>query len=513
MIVETTAKLASNDLPLIVAYVGLGPGLASIIRRSLVALLDRAPLPLFAIALMLAVFAGGIYVGMKKVYPYDLLRAAYKTGKTLVRAHIDKVSPSPIPLLRTATFVDLISDSVEARRFEFIGADTLADPILVMGGAEHFAEYCPGAKGCLAVEYAGRGEVRHAYPYRPEEFENASIIVSFPYEQIPGFSFFHYAYPVGISRYSNGDLLIVFHFRDSFPFTGGVARVDRDGQVIWYRRDYSHHRPYMTDGNIALVPSLRIGEGPIEIELKNKERTVRTLDCQDGKFYRDFVHILDGKGRLLKEISILDAILESPYAFAVYNINITDSCDPTHLNFVHQLREDAGGVADIEPGDLVVSLRNLNAFGILDRKSHRLKKLVRGEFFWQHSVTHLEGAKFLMLDNLGGDGIHGPSRLLLVDLANGEETTIFPNDRTPGHLRDMFIGQGGHISISPDRRRCIISFYSEGKAVEVRLADGAVLSAFTNLHDLAHLNGLSDKRKTKAGRYWLRFMTYIKKKE
>ena len=30
MIVEMTAKLASGDLPLVVAYIGLGPGLASI---------------------------------------------------------------------------------------------------------------------------------------------------------------------------------------------------------------------------------------------------------------------------------------------------------------------------------------------------------------------------------------------------------------------------------------------------------------------------------------------------
>ena len=485
------------------------PKVQSKIRRPLVALLNRAPLPLFAIALMLAVFAGGIYVGTKRGFPYDLLISAYKTGKTLVGAHIDKVIPSPIPLSHAATFVNLISDSVEARRFEFIGADTLADPILVMGGAEHFAEYCPGAKGCLAVEYAGRGEVRHAYPYRSDEFENAPISVDFPYEQPSGLPFFHHAYPVGISRYSNGDLLIVFHFRRSFPYGGGVARVDRDGQVIWYRRDYSHHRPYITDGDIALVPSMRIGEGSIEIELKNKERTVRTLECQDGKFYRDFVHILDGKGRLLKAISILDAILESPYAFAVYNINITASCDPTHLNFVHQLREDAGGVADIEPGDLVVSLRNLNAFGILDRKSHRLKKLVRGGFFRQHSVTHLEGAKFLMFDNLGGDGIHGPSRLLMVDLASGEETTIFPNDGTPEHLRGMFSRGGGHVSISQDRRRCIMSFNKEGKAVEVRLADGAVLSTFTNLHDMSHVNALPDERRAKAMLFTRKKIIYI----
>ena len=318
------------------------PKVQSKIRRSLVALLNRAPLPLFAIALMLAVFAGGIYVGIKKVFPYDLLISAYKTGKTLFAVY------RPVAF-RATNFVAISPDSVEARRFEFIGADTLADPILVLGGAEHFAEYCPGTEGCLVVEYAGRGEVRHAYPYRPEEFENAPISVDFPYEQPPGLPFFHYAFPVGISRYSNGDLLIVFHFSHSFPFGNGVARIDRDGQVIWYRRDYSHHRPYMTDGNIALVPSMRIGEGSIEIKIKNKERTVRTLDCQAGKFYRDFVHILDGKGRLLKEISVLDAILESPYAFAVYNINIEDSCDPTHLNSVHQLREDAGGAKGIAP--------------------------------------------------------------------------------------------------------------------------------------------------------------------
>ena len=508
MIDETTAKLASDseantETP---DEKRSSPTVQSKTRRSLVALRNRAPLLLFAIALMLAAFAGGVYVHSQKVFPYDLLRSAYKTGKTLFATW---GPPSPPEL---GNSVDISPDSVEARRFEFIGADTLADPILVLGGAEQFAEYCPDARGCLAVEYAGRGEVRHAYPYRPDEFENGPIIVSLPHEQPFGIPFFHYAYayPFGISRYSNGDLLIVFHFQHSFPYSGGVARIDRDGRVIWYRRDYSHHRPYMTDGDIALVPSMRIGEGSIEIKLSNKARTVRTLDCQDGKFYRDFVHIIDGKGRLLKEISILDALLESPYARMLYSKS--NSCDLTHLNFVHQLREDAGGAKGIAPGDLVVSLRNLNAFGILDRKSHRLKKLVRGEFFRQHSVTHLEGAKFLMFDNWGSDGIHGPSRLLMVDLANGEETTIFPNDRTPEHLRDMFSVNEGHISVSPDRRRCIISFDRKGKAVEVRLADGAVLSAFTNLHDMSHLNALPDERKTKAGRYWLRAITYIDKK-
>ena len=248
-----------------------------------------------------------------------------------------------------------------------------------------------------------------------------------------------------------------------------------------------------------------MAKGQSSLSDKNGQ-TPHFIESKNQKYYNDFVHIIDGKGRLLKAISVLDALLESPYAPSLY---YTDPVDPTHLNFVHKLREDAGGAKGIAPGDLVVSLRNPSAFGILDRKSYRLKKLVRGGFFRQHSVTHLEGSKFLMFDNLGSDGMHGPSRLLMVDLADGEETTIFPNDRTPEHLRDMFSYQSGHISISPDRRRCIVTYTQESSAVEVRIADGAVLAVFTNLHDMSHVNTLPDERKTKATERHLNSVKYI----
>ena len=36
-----------------------------------------------------------------------------------------------------------------------------------------------------------------------------------------------------------------------------------------------------------------------------------------------------------------------------------------------------------------------------------------------------------MFDNRGTDGVYGPSRLLMIDIANGQETTVFPNSSTP----------------------------------------------------------------------------------
>ena len=161
------------------------------------------------------------------------------------------------------------------------------------------------------------------------------------------------------------------------------------------------------------------------------------------------------------------------------------------------------------PGDLVVSLRNLNAFAILDRESLGLKRLVRGSFFQQHAVTHLEGSTFLLFDNHGSDGQNGPSRLLKIDLATGRETTVFPNAGTPEFLRGLFTDYLGKIDLSPDRQRAIVVFGLTGIAVEVRLADGAVLNVFTSLHDVSPLEQFDDARGTQAAILAMYGLDYI----
>ena len=208
-----------------------------------------------------------------------------------------------------------------------------------------------------------------------------------------------------------------------------------------------------------------------------------------------------------KGISVFAALIQSPY---VSLLTYMDPCDPTHVNSVHLLGEDAAG-AGLEPGDLVVSMRNLHAFAILDRDTHRLKRMVRGGFMMQHSVLHFEGSRFLMLDNRGGrnaDGALDVSRLLMVDAANGEETTIFPNHRTPVHLRDLYTSQKGGVAVSPDRRRALVTFTYEGKAVEVRIADGAVLVVFHSLHDVSHLERFPEEQATRAARIQISEVRY-----
>ena len=480
----------------------------------------RLPVLLFVAAALLTVFLAGICVEIAGVFPSKLVRSAYKTLIVNLDVHglwdfsnanqaaVGTAGPPlecailpggsvqrrlkndlGMPMVRCAS-AQVAPAEAAAARIDFLAGEVLADPVLVKGEVGAFLDHCPRPWGCLAVEYARSGTVHRAWPFRPGEIAKANTAPEsdYPYEHVAGWSFSRGMATFQISPYPAGDLLVVFEFADSYPTGGGVARVAPDGRPRWYRKDYSHHWPVVLGEELALVPGNRLRRAHLSFDIQaGSPRSAAQLKCRDGLIKENLVNVINGAGELLEEISILEAIIASPYAGSLIGVR---HCDPTHLNFAHILGADAGGARGIAPGDLVVSLRGLSAFGILDKDDRRLKRLVRGDFVKQHGVRHLEKARFAMFDNLGTDGVHGPSRLLVVDLATGEETTVFPNDTTPEHLRPFFTQVRGQFDLSADRRRALIADVNGGRAFEIRLADGEVLNVFRQVHDLSILTGL-----------------------
>ena len=401
-------------------------------------------------------------------------------------------------------------------RIEFIEGDSLHEPVLWYGGRFQFMDICP-EWGCLAVRFGTDGEAEHAWPLRPDALAQAArgaATDEFPHALDPDFSFVRDVEPFGMSQYPNGDLLVVFVNDNgtSFPRAVNVARIDRRGYPVWFRQDYSHHWPLIEDDGSALVlGGLTIDES---ISIPMGRDGTFSVGCPDSRPWLDSVNVIDGDGRLLDSIDLVGAIADSRFARVLLDGASPVSpwrrtrCNPVHSNYVHRIAGDAPDVWGMSPGDLVVSLRNLSAFAILDAESGRLKRLVRGSFRWQHSVHHWEGSRFLLFDNLGGDGAHGPSRLLTVDLADGRERTIFPNDDAPDALRDLYSRLGGKISISPDRRRALVVFTWNGVAVEVRLSDGAALTVFRSLHDVSDLEQFPEERATRPAVFQMRGLDY-----
>ena len=454
---------------------------------------ERAPLALFLLALAIGLIAYGIAIERHHVFPKAILSAALKTARaTLESGRAD-----------TGQFVEFTApppDRLRERRLEVVEGDAPGDAMLVVGGRHQFRELCP-EHGCLAVAVDASGEIVHAWPFRPNAIHAANIADGneYPYE-LNNFSVERDMQLTAIEQYPDGDLLVTFHLANAFPYAGGVARVDRDGHPRWFRRDYSHHWPRLTEGDIALVPALAVGDGALEVPNGDD---VFAHSC-DGKIYRSVLSVVDGDGALLRRIAVLDLLLASPWSGVL--IAPHDPCDPLHLNSVDVIGASGGDLA----GDIALSFRNVDAFAILDGDTHDLKRLVRGTFVGQHDVTHLDGATFLMFDNRGGDRTGGPSRLLMIDLATGVERTVFPNERTPKALRGLYSHNRSAIDVSPDRRRAIATFAHAGVAVEVRLADGAALAVFRSLHDVSDLDQFPGERLERAARFILQGVDYLR---
>ncbi len=435
---------------------------------------------LFWSSVLVLAFGAGMYLVGSDTFPRSRIHRGVKAVRDMWAAHTLKM-----PALGGWHAVEAPPDSVGLRRVELAGEEGLTDPVLADGGWWRFGERCPEADGCLAVEFSDRGEVGRAWPFRPIEIEEAGVAHGSRYEKTPGVASHEVLAVSSVVPYSNGDLLATFAYRKfHFPYAAGIARIDRTGQPLWHRRDYSHHEPYVADDGTIWVAGL-----------KPSPRALGTIaECKNGTAVLDVVNVLDGRGTLVEEVLVADVLYDSPWASALTWAN---PCDPLHLNSVSAVDEDVSGLDGVTPGDMVLSLQNLNAFAILDSKTHELKRLVRGAFARQHSVKHLGGSEFVMFDKEGGRGRQRDakgmrykySRVLVVDAATGEETVIFP--RNPERLADWYSAGGGRISISPDGTRLIASYSAAGKAVEVQIEDGRVLAEFDFVHDMRRFGRLA----------------------
>ena len=455
-------------------------------RSALRPILEHLPLALFLLALAVLLIGLGMVIERYRLFPRSILDDA----QTTAGATLDALAGRGLGHHWSPGFSDTPLGDIPARRVEF---GSLSDAMLLSGGHYWFREFCPD-RGCLAVAIAPSGEIVHAWPFRANAIAAANIVDEdgYPYE-LNNFSNERDGFVLGVEQYVNGDLLVTFLLENAFPYGGGVARIGRDGQPRWYRRAYNHHWPRLVDGGIAYVPSYTLGEGDYTMRTGGR----RVIYRCDGKHYRSAVDVIDGDGALLERIPVFDILRASGR-----DIFLTPSnhpCDPLHLNSVDVVGESADGAGGILPGDLILSFRGNSAFAILDGETRELKHLVRGSFHWQHDVTHLTGATFLMFDNRGAAGRQPQfSRLLMIDVATGVETVVFPNDRTPDALRGLFTRLGGSIAVSSDGRRAIASFGGEGTAVEVRLSDGAVLSVIRSLHDVSALGQFPEERHDRA---------------
>jgi len=437
----------------------------------------------FLISLVLAGFGYGVATMHWKIFPYELLNNARQALEAWGSVLAEDDLPNGF-----AAFVPEGNPLPATRRLAATGGAGSGELLLVTGGPYQLMSRCP-AFGCLAWVMDRDGRILHTWEVDLDELWGDMSGVAGLANKLS-------IIPVGLHLLDGGELIISFQGRGTFPFAIGIARVGRDGDVQWKRIDYSHHWFTVDEDGRIYTPALRLLDNPVRAGASGL-----SINCRQSKVWEDIVRVLSPDGEVLDEISMLDAVAASGYAGLLFAKK--NSCDPTHLNATEIVGADlAGRIEGISAGDLVVSLHAVSALAVLDGDSHMIKHVVTGRTAGQHGPRFLPDGDLLVFDNFGGREMQGGSRILRLDLGSGNESPVFPREDTAAEMLPFSSDVAGHLDISEDGTRALISVTEQGRIVEIDIETGSALWEYDNTHDIgAYLNAAGLDADTPVARF------------
>lgn len=210
--------------------------------------------------------------------------------------------------------------------------------------------------------------------------------------------------------FPNGDLLVVFETPHLTPYGLGLAKIDKDSNVVWKLDANVHHDTAI--GSAGEIYALT---------QKINDKGYAGLPELTAPFIDDMVAVVSRDGAMQKEISIVKALLNSDFAPLLGLLNRNHLLgDVMHSNTVQYI--DAGTAARFpfaEPGQLLISMREMNVIAVLDPREERIVWAMTGMWDSQHEPQMLDNGRILLYDNQGHRGAGGISRIVEFDPVTG----------------------------------------------------------------------------------------------
>jgi hypothetical protein len=221
--------------------------------------------------------------------------------------------------------------------------------------------------------------------------------------------------PAGWFRlFSDGDLLI--------SGTNVLARLNACGEVLWRTEPSEvgrfHHVGVLTDSTIWFPAG--------------QEEVVSLPGLGKSEVDHEFVVKLSKSGEILKKVSILELIYENNLQDRIFRTNARglQNGDLTHLNDIEILTNPlAEEYPSFEPGDLLISLREIHSLIVFDPDTEKVKWIESDHFIRQHDPDFLGNGWIGVFDN-HWEGNHrgevlGGSRITAVHTRTDSTRTLF----------------------------------------------------------------------------------------
>jgi hypothetical protein len=249
----------------------------------------------------------------------------------------------------------------------------------------------------------------------------------------------------------DGDLIALYQ-------GGGLVRLNRDSEIVW-------------SAGLGTFNDLFVDADGRIVVLTKRARRLPSLR-RSSPVLEDSVTILDGSGRVVRSISLLSALLEADLGYLL-DATGNDSADILHSNTVTVLDPQATNHPGFEPGNILVSLREIDLLAVLDPATGRFTWTLHGAWRRQHEPSVLDDGRLLLFDNLGSDT---NSRVLELDAGGGGIGWEYGG---PAHrpLRSPEAGSCARLA----NGNTLISDSEQGRALEIT-ADGSIVWEFESPH-------------------------------
>lgn len=249
----------------------------------------------------------------------------------------------------------------------------------------------------------------------------------------------------------DGDLIALYQ-------GGGLVRLNRDSEIVW-------------SAGIGAYNDLFVDADDRIVVLTKTARRMPGLG-RSSPVLEDSVTLLDGAGRIVRSISLLSALLEAGLGHLL-DTDKTDNADILHSNTVTVLDSAAAVHPGFEPGNILVSMREIDLLAVLDPATGRFTWTLQGAWRRQHQPSVLSDGRLLLFDNLGAEGA---TRVLEVDPGDGG---IVWDYRGPSH-RPLHSPEAGSCARLANGNT-LISDSEQGRALEIT-PDGSIVWEFESPH-------------------------------